>query len=317
MLFTIQAAESAGIRRRVFFVLLATTGERATGKVPSMTVYLSTDGGAPSLGGGSKGEVSGANMPGLYYYEFTQPEVSNPSVILGYVTATGCQPREFGVVVTPPNYRFGNAIPANVTQWLGANVFQDTAGYPKVTVKSGTGTGELSISAGKVQLQSDQAVNVTKWGGANVGGMPLSSLDEQAIADAIIDQLGGESINVTVVQPVLPNSDITIYAGDDYDNDELRSLEWTTDDAAIWPDLTGASIAFIATKRTDRSGDASLSKAGSVVVATGANKKVRVELSASDTDSLVRGENVYAYALRATLPNGHVITLQTGNVTVI
>ena len=40
---------------------------------------------------------------------------------------------------------------ANVTQWAGTNVATpDTAGYPKVTLKSGTGTGEVSLSSGAV-----------------------------------------------------------------------------------------------------------------------------------------------------------------------
>jgi hypothetical protein len=42
-------------------------------------------------------------------------------------------------------------IRTNTTQWSGANVAAvDTAGYPKVTVKSGTGTGEINLSSGKV-----------------------------------------------------------------------------------------------------------------------------------------------------------------------
>lgn len=40
---------------------------------------------------------------------------------------------------------------ANVTQWAGSAVATpDTAGYPKITVKAGTGTGELSLSSGVV-----------------------------------------------------------------------------------------------------------------------------------------------------------------------
>ncbi len=43
--------------------------------------------------------------------------------------------------------------PANVDAWNGAAVATpDTAGYPKVTVKDGTGTGEIDTSGGKVLL---------------------------------------------------------------------------------------------------------------------------------------------------------------------
>lgn len=44
---------------------------------------------------------------------------------------------------------FGQS-PANVTQWLGtALATPDTAGYPKITIKAGTGTGELNVASGK------------------------------------------------------------------------------------------------------------------------------------------------------------------------
>lgn len=49
----------------------------------------------------------------------------------------------------------GDVLDVSVTQWSGTNVATpDTAGYPKVTIKSGTGTGEISLSSGRVALQS-------------------------------------------------------------------------------------------------------------------------------------------------------------------
>lgn len=48
-----------------------------------------------------------------------------------------------------------DTLPADVTQWNGTNVATpDTAGYPKVTLKSGTGTGEVSLASGRVALQA-------------------------------------------------------------------------------------------------------------------------------------------------------------------
>lgn len=44
-----------------------------------------------------------------------------------------------------------DTLPADVTQWNGTNVATpDTAGHPKVTIKSGTGAGEISLSSGRV-----------------------------------------------------------------------------------------------------------------------------------------------------------------------
>ena len=49
----------------------------------------------------------------------------------------------------------GDVLDVSVTQWSGTAVATpDTAGYPKVTIKSGTGTGEISLSSGRVALQS-------------------------------------------------------------------------------------------------------------------------------------------------------------------
>lgn len=57
----------------------------------------------------------------------------------------------------------------DVTKWSGTNVAAvDTAGYPKVTIKSGTGTGELSLSAGLVTLTTSciTAIVAAVWSAA-------------------------------------------------------------------------------------------------------------------------------------------------------
>lgn len=55
----------------------------------------------------------------------------------------------------------GDLLDVSVTQWTGTNVAApDTAGYPKVTIKSGTGTGEISLSSGRVALQTGIRKNV-------------------------------------------------------------------------------------------------------------------------------------------------------------
>lgn len=53
-----------------------------------------------------------------------------------------------------------DTLTVDVTQWSGTNVASpDTAGYPKVTIKSGTGTGELSLTSGKVVLNTNLKKN--------------------------------------------------------------------------------------------------------------------------------------------------------------
>lgn len=53
--------------------------------------------------------------------------------------------------------------PVNVAQWNGSNVAApDTAGYPKITIKVGTGTGEVNLSSGRVPVQFDFNKNVAR-----------------------------------------------------------------------------------------------------------------------------------------------------------
>jgi hypothetical protein len=45
---------------------------------------------------------------------------------------------------------------ADAQQWLGQTIAAvDTTGYPKVTIKSGTGTGEISLSSGGVSVRGN------------------------------------------------------------------------------------------------------------------------------------------------------------------
>lgn len=61
-------------------------------------------------------------------------------------------------------------VDANVVKWTGTNVASpDTAGYPKVTLKSGTGTGEVSLASG-------------------VAAASLSSSERNAAADALLNR---------------------------------------------------------------------------------------------------------------------------------
>ena len=51
----------------------------------------------------------------------------------------------------------GDKLEVDVKQWNGTNVpSPDTAGYPKVTVKSGTGTGEINLSSGNARADLRQ-----------------------------------------------------------------------------------------------------------------------------------------------------------------
>lgn len=58
-----------------------------------------------------------------------------------------------------------DVMPADVTQWSGTNVASPaTAGYPAVTVKVGTGTGEINLSSGAVPTKGPFKINTAFTG---------------------------------------------------------------------------------------------------------------------------------------------------------
>lgn len=92
-----------------------------------------------------------ATSSGVYYLDLTATEMNADTVaVLVKSTTTGAVP----VVITLYPQE-ADDIRVNTTHWDGTNVATpDTAGCPKVTIKSGTGTGEVSLSSGRVALQS-------------------------------------------------------------------------------------------------------------------------------------------------------------------
>lgn len=146
------------------------TGAPKTGDAANISVYLSkNDGTLTQLTDTSATEVSSTNAPGWYRFDVSQTEsnadkllftgkssTSNVTVVCGPARYT--RPSGFGDLTIA-----NNATAANVTRWNGTAVASpDTAGYPKVTIKSGTGTGEVNLSSGVADA------NVTKISGANV-----------------------------------------------------------------------------------------------------------------------------------------------------
>lgn len=128
---------------------------------------------------------------------------------------------------------------------------------------------------------------------------------------AKLDSLGAGS--VTVQSPVTQTGDVTLYQRNDYAATEARSLDWTTTVDGQWPDLTGASIVFVARPSTGEPGEG-VYALGSVITPTGA-QHVRVEITAAATRNAKPGSQTYQ--VRATLGNGDIITLATGQAKII
>lgn len=140
---------------------------------------------------------------------------------------------------------------------------------------------------------------------------PVSPADAADILPAIkakTDTLGGAT--VTVVAPVTDAGSFSIIQGDDYQDTDGRSLEWTNA-GGTWPDLTSATITFT----MDR-GSEEFAKTGSVIVPTGVGQKVRIELTKAETAA--RSVGGWSFSVRAKLAsNNREITLVSGWLSVV
>lgn len=104
---------------------------------------------------------------GIYYavLDATDTDTLGPMIIFCHVS--GALPvRLECCVLSANNYDSKIAgtdlLDVSVVQWTGTNVSTpDTAGQPKVTVATGTGTGQLSISGGVVLADIDKINGVT------------------------------------------------------------------------------------------------------------------------------------------------------------
>jgi hypothetical protein len=134
----------------------------------AITLATQTVTGAYSSGGFV--EVDATNMPGIYRFDI--PNACLASGRSCVVTFKGAA----DMVQTDLEIDLSNQ--ADVTSWSGTAIAGvDTAGYPKVTIKSGTGTGEINLSSGRA------AGNVTYWNGTavpaeNTAGYPIVTIKD-------------------------------------------------------------------------------------------------------------------------------------------
>ena len=85
---------------------------------------------------------------------------------------------------------------------------------------------------------------------------------------------------ISTVSPVAQDGSVNTWQYDSYAAADGRALDWTDDDDT-WPTLTGATISVII--------DRIASFSGSVVTATGTGKKVRLELTTTQSASIQAG----------------------------
>lgn len=187
---------------RVTFPILDADGDLVTGAT-GLDSEVSKDGGTFADCTNEATEI--ATSSGMYYLDLTSTEMNADTVALIIKTSTSGA-KTTPIVLYPVE---ATDISVNVTAWNGTAIpGVDTAGYPKVTVKSGTGAGELSIASGvvsadAVQLSGDAAAannaesffDGTGYAGTNnviptvttVNGLAAGAITAAAIATGAID----------------------------------------------------------------------------------------------------------------------------------
>ena len=176
---------TAALRRIAFTLVDATdliTPEDIT--VTGVKADLSIAGGTPAASTNDIVKVDGAD--GEYYLELTQAEANQSagSVVRGWLTPSGCALTKFVAQIGPAGVMaepLTEPVDANVTQWNGTNVATPaTNGYPVVTLKVGTGTGELNVASGKAPAT------------IAVGDLAANSVTASAVAaDAVTEIANG------------------------------------------------------------------------------------------------------------------------------
>ena len=138
---------------RVTFPILDADGDPVSGAT-GLDSEVSKDGAAFA---DCTNEATEIGSTGVYYLDLTNSEMDADTVSIRVQTSSSGAKTTI-IVVYPQE---ADDIRASVTHWAGSAVASpDTAGHPKVTVKSGTGTGEVSLSSGLVTLAATGLDNV-------------------------------------------------------------------------------------------------------------------------------------------------------------
>lgn len=148
----------------------------------SPTVNISKNGGAFAAASGAVSEIGG----GWYSLAGNATDRNTLGELIIEATATGAAP--FRAVYSVVPYDPFEVVDANVTKWNGTAVATpDTAGYPKVTLKVGTGTGEVNLASGKAPATiaaGDIANNAI-----TAAAIATDAIDSDAIAASAVTEI--------------------------------------------------------------------------------------------------------------------------------
>lgn len=138
-----------------------------------------------------------------------------------YANESGALPVWRDFLVLPANVydalvAGSDKLDVNAAEWLGTTIAAaDTAGYPKVTIKDGTGTGEIDTAGGKVLLQ-DGAITaaVIATGAIDADAIADNAIDAGAIATGAITETKISSGGLNAIADAILKRDWTAVSGE-------------------------------------------------------------------------------------------------------
>jgi len=132
---------------RVTFPIFDADGDPVSGAT-GLDSEVSKDGGAFA---DCTNEATEIGSSGIYYLDLTSSEMGADTVAIQVKTSSSGA-KTTNIIAYPQE---ADDMRVSVTHWNNTAVASPaTAGYPAVTLKSGTGTGELSLSSGLVSVSA-------------------------------------------------------------------------------------------------------------------------------------------------------------------
>lgn len=228
---------------------------------------------------------------GLYFYTLAGTATATKSAYLAVFKTSGAVDQQH----IPAAWFVGVA----GVEELDAAVSSRNATTPPAASAIASAVWDTAIAGHETAGSTGQALAAA--GGA---GDPLTNQVPGAYASGTAGHALGRisSGQITTVSPIGSSGNVSVLRGDDYFAADGRAIDWTDTDG-LWPDLTSATVTLGVTE---------FSKvfALAIITASGADKKVRLELSKTDSAAMPRGP--HSYSIKAALSDGNVATIVSG-----
>lgn len=254
----------------------ASTGLGVTGLTVTVSVNTQT---GNVVAGGSATALDATNQPGIYVYNYTVPNGYYGNLYAYFSTTGSASQRGLASLF------MSSAWPAYLDAAISSRLA--TAGY---TAPDNAGIDTLEARLTSVRAgYLDNLTNLDAAISGISGGGGATAAEVWAYTSRTLTSWQ----ELTVSAPSVSETRLTIVPGQTYDDATGFALQWDQPTSG-WPSsLSGATIEL---EVTPTYGDV-LTFAGTVAVATGSGKQVKVELTAAESETVTTG----VYRLWATL----------------